>query len=275
MAHEEESLTDEELRQFLLGKVDDEERQRIESLFLTDPTAREKVLAAEQDLIDDYVENCLTTADRDVFLERYGDTPTQQRKLRIAKSIKEWAVASAAVSENTFVPAPNRLRSGWRLRPVYLIPIAATVLIAITVVALWLSIRISRNREHAAIEQELTRFNASFDPHQFGERQMMALAPISVRGGEPGNELTKGADVGVVELRLLWIQKERYPSYRVVIGRVGDDKRFTIRDLRPESDGAILVRLPVRVLTRGVYQIELTADGATGATEEYQLRVRG
>ena len=42
----EESVTDGLLRQFLLGRVDDEERQRIESLFITDPQSRERVLAA-------------------------------------------------------------------------------------------------------------------------------------------------------------------------------------------------------------------------------------
>ena len=56
----EEILTDALLREFLLGKVDDEEVARIESLFLTDSEARERVLVIEQELIEDYLENSLT-----------------------------------------------------------------------------------------------------------------------------------------------------------------------------------------------------------------------
>ena len=87
-----EGLTDALLREFLLGKVNEEERERIEGLFLTDSQARERVLTAEQDLIEDYLEDGLTGEDKDLFLERYGQTPAQQRQLRINKSIKVWAL---------------------------------------------------------------------------------------------------------------------------------------------------------------------------------------
>ena len=87
----EEAATDASLRQFLLGRVEDEERQRIESLFITDSVMRDRVLAAEQKLMDDYLEDSLSTADRESFLSLYGDTAAQRRKLRIAKSIQEWA----------------------------------------------------------------------------------------------------------------------------------------------------------------------------------------
>ena len=64
----EETLTDALLREFLLGKVNDEERERIESLFLTDSQTRERVLVLEQDLIEDYLEDSLTEEDKERFL---------------------------------------------------------------------------------------------------------------------------------------------------------------------------------------------------------------
>src|SRR5215204_4233426 len=88
----EEILTDDLLREFLLGKVDEEERERIEGMFLTDSQACARVLAAEQDLIEDYLEDSLTATDKDIFLSRYAYTTAAQRKLRINKSIKDWAL---------------------------------------------------------------------------------------------------------------------------------------------------------------------------------------
>src|SRR5215213_4214490 len=94
----EKLVTETLLRQFLLGKVDDEERQRIESMFVTGAFSNERVIAAEQHLIDDYLDDSLTPADKERFLAQYGDTPAAQRKLRIAKSIQDWAATSADVT---------------------------------------------------------------------------------------------------------------------------------------------------------------------------------
>lgn len=90
-----ETVTDVTLRQFLLGNVDDEMRQHIESRFLTDLIFKERVLALEQDLIEDLLEDSLTGSDKERLLVRYSATSARRRKLRIAKSIKEWAMLEA------------------------------------------------------------------------------------------------------------------------------------------------------------------------------------
>ena len=83
----EEPVSDALLRQFLLGQVDDQERQRLESMFVTGALSKERVIAAEQHLLDDFLDDSLTAKDREQFLAQYGDTPEAQRKLRIARSI--------------------------------------------------------------------------------------------------------------------------------------------------------------------------------------------
>jgi len=250
------------LREFLLGKVNDEERGRVEDLFLTDPQAKERVLGVEQDLIEDYLEGTLTTADRERFVARYAQTPEQRRTHRITKSIKDWALAEAASSART---------SGWRgfrawfgFRPAFFIPIAATAMIVIVVGALW----ISRRSEHSAIEHELAQLNSPSNPRS---GQVLAeLSPVTVRGGESQASLnTRSSEI---ELRLLWIQKERYASYQATIHRVDESRSYVVRNLQPESDGkAVPLRLPVHILSRGTYQINLSADGSVSPAEEYQF----
>src|SRR6476660_5342700 len=88
----EELLTDARLREFLLGKADDEEAAQIERLFLTDSEARERVLVIEQELIEDYLEESLTADDREQCLLRYGQTAGQLQQLRITKAIKDCAL---------------------------------------------------------------------------------------------------------------------------------------------------------------------------------------
>src|SRR5215204_2687212 len=94
----EEPVSDTLLRQFLLGDVDDQQRQRLESMFVTGALSKERVMAVEQHLVDDYLDDSLTPADRERFLAQYGETPAEQRKLRIAQAIQHWAVSSSEVT---------------------------------------------------------------------------------------------------------------------------------------------------------------------------------
>lgn len=79
------------LRQFLLGRISDAERDQIECLFITDARTRERILAAEEELMEDYLEGSLEPAELECFLWQYRDA-AQRRKLRILKALKAYAL---------------------------------------------------------------------------------------------------------------------------------------------------------------------------------------
>jgi hypothetical protein len=279
----EEAATDALLRQFLLGKVEDEERERIESLFITDSHMRDRVVAAEQELIDDYLDDSLSAADRETFLSLYGDTAAQRRKLRIARSIQEWAVnqpKTPPVRPEPAISTWSRLRERLRLKPMFLIPVAVAATIAIVVAVVWVnSRRTERNRQHLAMQQELAQLNS---PSTFREvppaMPLLRLKPGSLRSVEPQPELKLRPDSSIAELRLLWMQKEDYPTYEALVRRLGDDQPYTISNLKVEmEDGKFIrVRLPAHLLTRGNYEIELgglSADGTKSLPEVYSFTV--
>jgi len=277
----EETVTDAMLRDFLLGKLDDEERERIETLFLTESQARERVLAAEQDLIEDYLEDSLTRADRERFLSRYAQTPAQERKLRITKSIKDWAIAQTALTKTS---APtllswNGLRRWLRLRPAFVVPVAVATMIAIVVAAVWLNGRMQQRNRRLAIEQKLAQLNS---PSSLGEvpPQMVSLdlSPVTVRSAQPQAELKTRGDIRVVELRLPWIRNENYSTFQAEVRRLDEDEVFIIPKLPAVNAGwdVIRMRLPADILSRGQYRIDLTgitANGAYGLTQEYTFVV--
>jgi hypothetical protein len=275
----EEPVTDALLRQFLLGKVDDEERQRIESLFVTDRLSRDSVLAAEQELIDDYLEDMLSPADRESFLLRYGNTPEQQRKLRIAKSIQELASRTPDSIEAGISTVWTRVLERVRLRPVFVIPVAVTFIMAIMITAVWYLKLQPENKQHLVVEQELARLNSPASLSQTPPgTSVLVLRPISVRSAETRPEFVPGADTRFVELRLIWIRKERCSTYQAVIRRSGDEESFTVRQLEPQTESGELLhlRLPADMLMRGLYQVELSgvgSDGAIGPSEEYTFTV--
>jgi hypothetical protein len=271
----EEPVSDALLRQFLLGNVDDQERQRLESMFVSGALSRERVMAAEQHLLDDFLEDSLTPKDRERFLAQYGETAAEQRKLRIAKSIQEWAALSQEVTAAATASLWSRVR--FRLRPALMIPVAAVSLIAIICVAVLLNSIWEQRKKHEAIEQELARLNTPAMLRDVSPSSSLSLTPGTVRSAEAEKELTPPANAGVVELQLRWIQKERYPSYQATIRRPGEET-FTVPGLQLDNDNVIRVRLPSSFLSRGLYQLELsgvTAGGVIEPADEYQFAVKG
>lgn len=276
-----EATTESALRRFLLGDVDQEERERLESLFITDSVVKEKILAAEQDLIDDYLDGSLTSADKQRFIQQYAETPAQQRKLRIATSIKDWATTQANVS---LPPGPvrqsfwSRLRDGVWLKPTVAIPIAATAMVAVIALAIWLNGRIERQKYQLAIQEEVVQLNVPSSLSKVPPKMAsLELRPGATRSGDTQNELVISRDNGIAELRLVWIHKQ-YPRYTAVVSRVNGKQSVTIPDLQAEDDGkSIRLRLPDSFLTRGTYQVELTgitAGGTAEISEEYRFSVR-
>jgi anti-sigma factor RsiW len=277
----EEAATDALLRQFLLGRVEDEERQRLESLFITDSQMKDRVLAAEQELIDDYLEDCLSTADREAFLSFYGDTADQRRKLEIARSIQEWAANQPGTT--AIVPKPalsvwDRLRGRLLLKPIFIIPIAATAAVAIVFALVWVNNRrTERDRQYLAVQQELAQLNTPSSLREVPAQMVhLTLKPTVIRGIDSQPELPSRSNVRIVELRLLWMQSEDYASYQALVRRSGDDQSYTIDNVTIEGSKVIRIRLPARILIRGNNQIELTgvaADGSKSPPEIYSFTV--
>lgn len=270
------------LRQFLLGDVDEEERHRLESLFITDSVARERILAAEQDLIDDYLDGSLTAAEKQKFDQLYANTAAQRRKLRIATSIKEWATREGNASLR---PKPvrtslwSRLRDGVWLKPTVALPIAVSAMILVIALALWLNSTIERRNQQLIIQEEVVRLNVPENLRVVPSNlSTLELRPVSVRSGDSGDELVINPDNGIAELRLVWIHPEQYPRYSAVVRRVDGSKSVTIPDLQAEDNGKLIrLRLPDHFLTHGNYQVELTgvtAHGTADVNEEYRFSVR-
>ena len=276
----EEAITDALLREFLLGKLNDDQCERIENLFLTDSQTKERVLALEQDLIDDFLEDSLTEEERERFVSRYIQNAEQRRQLLITKSIRDWALAEGRAPRAATATSSSwrRLWTQLRLRPVYILPIAAAIVIALVLAIILLNSRMER-RKHSAVELELAQLNS---PASLREAlpQMISveLKPVTVRSIEPETELKPRGGVRYFELRLPGAQKERYSTYRAELRRVDGDESFTIPNLQPENESrnVIRIRIPAHILHRGHYQIHLKGvanDGSLGPAEEYSFAV--
>ncbi len=283
----EEHVTDAGLRQFLLGNLNEVERQRIEKLFISDSNWKQRILIAEEDLIEDYLEGSLSENEQQQFLAQYGYTPRHLRRLQITRLIKDYAIAEADPPLTTCAQVPNRspfFSKLWPLNLRILIPAVAVVLVAVIAglifLVQWERGKSNEAKRHAAIERELAELNSTDNSGQPSSHVLsLVLPPVSVRSASTSNEVKLNPDTNFIDLRLIWMQKEEYSSYRAVLHRVGDSEQYTISDLKLQSDKsgrAVIVRIDTQILRRGLYQIDISGidnHATSGPGEEYTFTV--
>jgi hypothetical protein len=271
------------LRQFLLGNLDEVERERIEKRFISDAEWKERILAAEEDLIEDYLEGSLSEPERRQFLSQYAATPRHLRRLQITKLIKQQAKAEAGHEEIAQAQRSGFFAQLWPLNPRFMIPAVAVLVIAFLAGIFFLvqfsSRRSQETAQRTAIEREIAELNSHDSSGQVAAHvASLVLAPVSVRSGSSGNELTRNPDTQVIELRLVWMPKEEYPSYRAVLQRVGASEQYTINDLKLLKDNSgrvVITKIPAHVLRRGLYQINLSGVGqpTSEPSQEYTFTI--
>jgi hypothetical protein len=277
----EKPMTEEVARRFLLGAVDDSEREQIESLFIIDPETEQTILIAEDELVEDYLEGSLSPSDSAKFLEQYAKVPRQQRRLRIAASIREYALSEAQRIQPGTSPV-QKLRGfvslPWPREPRWYIPIAVTV-IGLVITAIWLvqwnNQRMRETNLRSALERELTELNSTSSLSK-DQPQMLSvvLPPVSLRSVRP-SEVASRSTYQIIEFQLLWTHKKEFQSYLAVLRRVGGAEEFNIPNLQAEKNSAgrvVRLRLPAEALARGDYKISLSAI-PDGPTEQYDLVV--
>ena len=274
-----EPMTRDMARRFLLGAVDDSERQQIETLFMTDPETEEAILSAEDELLEDYLEGNLSESDSARFCQQYAAGTRQQRKLRITASIREFALSGAQRSKAGASAIENAVgftSVSW-FRERRFIPIAAT-LIVLVIAAIWLiqwnNQRMREVSSRLALERELTDLNSPAGLTQEHPQMLtVVLPPVSLRGVNRRSEVMSRSEYPVLELHLLSTQKSESQRYTAVVRRVGETDAFTLENLHAEksSDGNVIrLRLPAKSLPPGHYEISLSG-GPSGTSEQYDF----
>lgn len=273
------------IRRFLLEDLDEEERERVEELFLTDSDTRDALLLAEDELIEEYLDGSLQGVDREKFRKVFVATPQLRRKVRIARSLSNLTRAEHS-PQPTLVPSPTQDQGSffskmlkYRGRGNLLAyASAAAMLIVLTVGVFWYAeFRREQNRR-LTVERELAALNDPLRRPELPADQVLplVLSPVSVRSS--GSRIRLPATDAYLELSLL-PEIARAETYNVLIQRVGLGDEFAVPNLRLEDQPAgkvIRVRIPTRLLNPGLYRLRLHGvmlDGRAVETNEFSFEV--
>jgi len=279
------------LFRYLLGDLPQEERRRIQEDTGAIPALREHLQEAESDLIDAYVCERLSEAQRGQFESYFLNSPEKRERVEFAQILLSPAVRSMAPApefsefardRRTFHPRADSpvlsfTRWGWAM---------ATLALAIAIVFMVTqnvrlraaldrstSSEVNSQNQIANLKNQISQLHrtdtAATVPMGLGAEVYLLLSPGQQRSGEDSNgpAILKFASLPTVALTLE-LEQDRYPQYEVQVatsdGKEVLHKRGLKSQMSSHGDHVIVARLSSELLAAGDYIVKVSAQSPSG-----------
>ncbi len=252
-------------RRYLLGEMSDEERTAVEREYFASADAIAAVSRAEEDLIEDYLENRLATDERRLFERDYLSTPQHRARVDVIRRL-------------TVTASTQRVRS--RQTWTWLAAAAAAVLI---VGLLW--VFTARTQPPVTVAQQpspaQTPTPSQPVPSPSPRIVALSLSPAAVRSAQesPALVIPPNTDLAALTLEGETPAADLQRPRAVVRTMTGDEVWRGDGTLVPATGAAarIRVEIPSDRLKPDDYIVTLLGSNASGderERERYFLRVR-
>ena len=290
-----------QLRRYVLGALTEDERGGIEHDYFDRADVLDRVYAAEDDLIDDYLSDRLASEERERFEQHYLATPPHRTRVAVVRALRTASSLSASASSE----GHERVVIGWAAVRAWspLRQVALVALVVLVVGGVWMlstrselttvSVRTSppsvpptTPRERQPSDQREPAApphrNAPAPPRAAPVVLAFSLSPIHVRGADEPASLTIPTGTDIVRLHLLGeAGAQRLKRARAIVRIVAGQEVWRGRAtglVGSQPSALARIDIPAARLRPDDYIVELL-DADTGSREaeryRYFVRVRG
>lgn len=261
------------IREYLLGRLDETDRDNLEQRFLSDRELVQTVALIEAGLIDDYVLGLLPVEDRQEFDTFFFSTPERMEKLSFSKSLRDYAretvrkqVRSTKEKEHTSLS-----KGLWRSRQRLIWTTAIALLIVIGAGgSLLLRREWQARRNAAALESELAALNPPEEPRPDIANSIGPLQSGFVRGNSSAQGYAISANADVVQLSF-GVPPDDMAMYQVRKETDEGTTIFALQHLKPayvKGEKQIFVNLPSRILQPGYHYFRVSGNSDLGELKD-------
>ena len=262
-----------EIRRYLLGDVDEAAAAALEERYVADPALLDDVQAAEESLIEDYLDDRLRPVERGRFETHYLASPVHRDRVAIARALRQRAAATVSSAAGSSA-GPSFY--GW-------MAMAAAVVLA----SLWIVSRGGPPPQQAVHQtpQPQVRTPAPVpvpaplptpSPAPSAIRAVLALtlSPIATRGGDRATHVRPAGPVDLV-LRLQGTPGESDRTYDAELQTVDGRAVWRGRSRAAAAGSGLLttVRVPADTLPADDYVLVIATPGRD-ERGRYVLRLR-
>ena len=297
---------DELLIRYLLGDLGEEEQEKVEQRYISDPAFYEQLLAVEDDLIDSYAEGALSQNQRASFESHFMRSPERQKRVGFAEA---WMPYVSRQSTTVAVPAAKeKKRILEYLRPAAW-PLALRVAAAVLLLTVggWLTVEILSLRsqiqqvelQRAVLQKEKEDLERQIDEERnrslelttqldqqpavkSGQPNQIAhdivsffLTPDLVRGTGDAKRNIIPTDAKQVNLEL-GFNDDQYERYDVVITSVGGPEIWRKDAGKPElrnGGKSMRVKVPAALFKTNDYIVNVIGTDSSDKVARYAFSV--
>jgi hypothetical protein len=279
------------LRNYLLGGLNEATREQLEERLLCDDDFAERLSAAQDDLIDDYVFEALSEGERASFDKNFIIDEERRRKMRFVQAMEIYVGEHEETQPRTRVETLPPLTptgvplSFFRTHKAWITVSAFVLLLLFFTPAILRRLRtpdqaaLLRERR-ASIERQVAELNRPPEGQSVQSLPAfeLALQPSRLREDGGLQRATLTNDVKLLALKLS-LPQVRHENYSAVVLTVEGEELFAVNNLKSEVDAglaAVRLNIPTEFLATSDYQIQLravAADGSSAETGRYSFRV--
>jgi len=289
---------DEHLRQFLLGRLETEERSRLEERLIREEDLFETVEAVEADLLDDYAHDRLAPEEREQVAHHLASSPQGRSRLALIRGLGK----IADEKEGRVISFPSARRKLSRFERAA----AMAAMLTIAVLGSWLAIQTPEPVRPPQVAQQIPAPAAPPAPAPAQDRPVppvvvpppsvdviaestppettpaplpaaplvIQLALTTLRGEEmiPEKNVPPGTERIQLHLQLDEADKAGYASFQAIVRGAGPELRAA--GLEPsEIDGrwSLVVELDPQI-PAGMYEVEVSGVTDSGSVEQISYK---
>lgn len=249
-----QSVDPQTLGRYLLGEhLPDEDLERIEEKYFTDDTCFERLLEAEDDLIDRHLRGELAGPQRAQFESHFLSSARRREKWEVQRAIAEFF--RSAARPVPFLKGLTRFLQSQSTFTRALVAMAAIVVAFGAGLLGWgyLSLR----DKAASLRSRL--ITAETRPPAGPPRLVFSLDPGALRSG-PGNLLRIGPASDLVTLHLrLTMHEDPAPAFFIATLTTVEGEEVWRQSRLPSSGETVAVAIPSTALARGDYVLSLVS----------------
>ncbi len=263
-------LTNSQLKNYLLGKSDAQAEEEIGVQIIADETFEEKLLIAENDLIEDFLDKTLSPEEENLFYENFLVCEDRQRQLKemnfFRKASKKYLQTENLI-EKTDEPAKSfweKIKNSFGFNLSFAAPALAVLIIAVFGFYFFYTAD-----QLSPLEKEFAALNSRdlSNTNEFSEFSNISLISGTYRDSGTVNKLKTESLSDKIFFRLAL--PFALPENETLEAEITDDQKTIfrqtgIRAYRNQSGQEIRLFLPKEIFSNGRFQIKIvnpkTAD---------------
>ncbi len=268
---------EEKIRSYFLGTLSESEAEELELRLISDAEFEANVLAAENELIEDRLDNSLTETETRNFDENYLSSPERIKNLETVALLRRYAKLQLQQTANSTGEVEGHVSFFDKIRDLISgIPAIAYAAFLVLIIGVGLAyIWLGGNTADRSLQTEYALLNEQdlSDLNKFRSLPLITAVPGVVRGNGQNVKVLNSEKSVFVRLVLIDLQNETVLNASLVHSNSTLLKFDSLRTYEINGSRELRLLLPANLLQKGAYQIKASPVDNPGKEVIYSFTI--